>query len=288
MKSSLNVLHPAHTCLAFAMALACPPALAQDSDRLVELINQYRKSPQRCSGAMLPAASALSPDRNLARVNVSQGGELQKALKDAGYQAARAEAIVLTGVQTPDVAMKAITEAYCRSVMKQQYSAIGVSRHGNTWRIVFARPLLSSDMRDPLSSGKQVLALVNTARGKPRMCGDRRFSAAPPLEWNDTLAKAALVHSRDMADRNYFRHEATDGSQVGDRAQRAGYRWQSVGENIAAGQGSAQQVVEGWLSSPGHCANIMNRGFTEMGAAYALNQNSDASIYWTQVFGRPR
>ncbi|HCJ28080.1 MAG TPA: hypothetical protein DHV63_01935, partial [Pseudomonas sp.] len=60
------------------------------------------------------------------------------------------------------------------------------------------------------------------------------------------------------------------------------------GENIAAGQGSAEQAVSSWLASPGHCQNIMNPGFTEMGAAYATNPRSAATIYWTQVFGTPR
>ena len=59
------------------------------------------------------------------------------------------------------------------------------------------------------------------------------------------------------------------------------------GENIADGQGSPQQAVSGWLSSPDHCANIMDGKFTAMGAAYAVNPGSDATIYWTQVFGTP-
>ncbi|HSX88030.1 MAG TPA: CAP domain-containing protein, partial [Pseudomonas sp.] len=101
-------------------------------------------------------------------------------------------------------------------------------------------------------------------------------------------AQTSLVHSRDMATRNYFSHQDKNGDLAGKRATRAGYRWQSIGENIAAGQGAAKQVVAGWLASPAHCFNIMNADFTEMGAAYAVNPQSDAAIYWTQVFGTPR
>jgi uncharacterized protein YkwD len=111
---------------------------------------------------------------------------------------------------------------------------------------------------------------------------------APPLRWNDLLAAAAIAHSRDMAARNYFSHSAKNGNRVGDRAQREGYKWRRIGENIAAGQGSAEQAVSAWLSSPTHCANLMSRDFTEMGAAYALNSESETPIYWTQVFGRSR
>ena len=65
-----------------------------------------------------------------------------------------------------------------------------------------------------------------------------------------------------------------------------GYPWRVIGENIAAGLGSPQQVVAGWLASPGHCANILSPDFAEMSAAYAINDEAAMEIYWTQVFGR--
>ena len=74
-----------------------------------------------------------------------------------------------------------------------------------------------------------------------------------------------------------------------DRATAAGYRWVRVGENIASGQRTVEDAVASWLDSPGHCANIMNPAFTEMGAAYAINpQSRNRTAYWTQVFGAPR
>jgi len=91
-----------------------------------------------------------------------------------------------------------------------------------------------------------------------------------------------------MADRNYLRHRGANGSEVSDRARQAGYAWQSIGENIAGGQGSPEQAVSGWLTSPAHCANIMSGEYTEMGAAYAINPSSGATIYWTHVFGAAR
>jgi len=65
----------------------------------------------------------------------------------------------------------------------------------------------------------------------------------------------------------------------------SGYGWRVVGENIAAGQGSALQVVAGWLACPGHCANILSPDFREMGTAYGLNPKAAMEIYWTQVLG---
>ena len=75
--------------------------------------------------------------------------------------------------------------------------------------------------------------------------------------------------------------------QPGDRAELAGYAGSLVGENIAAALPTARKVLEGWLASPGHCANLMNPAYTELGAAYAVDPQSDAAIYWTAMFGAP-
>jgi uncharacterized protein YkwD len=269
-------------------ALFCAPVLAQEHGSLIELINAYRESSEPCAGAKRLPAGALSPDPALAEVKLSGGSDLQQALKDAGFRAARAEAITVSGPSSPVDMMAAIKRRYCSSLARPEYTAIGVSRSGNAWRIILARPLLSPDLGDAFETGKNVLKLVNAARAQARTCGNKRFGAAKPLAWNEELAQAALAHSTDMATQNYFKHEGKDGVRVGTRAQRTGYRWRRIGENIAAGQGSAQATVAGWLSSPGHCSNIMNPDFSDMGAAYAVNNKSDMVIYWTQVFGTRR
>jgi uncharacterized protein YkwD len=131
----------------------------------------------------------------------------------------------------------------------------------------------------------QVLALVNQARAQPRMCGAAPFGATRPLRLNTALQDVSATHAADMARYGYFEHTGRDGSRVSDRASRAGYAWRAIGENIASGHMTAAVVVQGWLKSPGHCANIMSTGFSEMGAAFAVNPKSHAGIYWVQVFG---
>ena len=69
---------------------------------------------------------------------------------------------------------------------------------------------------------------------------------------------------------------------------RSGYRWRGVGENVASGQTTPEEVVEDWVHSPGHCANLMSPDFTEMGAAYGVNLNAEAVVFWAQEFGKPR
>jgi uncharacterized protein YkwD len=138
-------------------------------------------------------------------------------------------------------------------------------------------------------AGQIILDGVNAARAEGRTCGSKEFPAAPPLRWNPQLESAALMHSQDMAAQRYFSHAAKDGSRADVRSQRAGYDWQRIGENIAFGQETPQAALAGWLNSPGHCANIMNPNFTEMGAAYGLTAEANSGVfYWTQMFGTPR
>jgi len=283
---NLNVMRHCWACCGLAAAgLFSGLAIAQESNDLVGLINAFRSEPQSCQGKRIEAAGPLAPDAALARVEPGVGGDLLEAVKKQGYQAARVEAIQVSGPADAAATMKLIRERYCRQLLSQQYAQIGVSRTGVVWQILLARPVVSPDLGEWGQAGREILRLTNSARAQARTCGDRRFSAAPALGWRQDLGAAALAHSRDMANRNYFRHRGKGGSDVGDRAGDQGYRWRRVGENIAAGQGSAEKAVSAWLSSPPHCANMMQPKFADMGAAYAVNPNSDSTIYWTQVFG---
>ena len=123
-----------------------------------------------------------------------------------------------------------------------------------------------------------MLQLVNEVRQKGCQCGDTYYGSVPGVNWNSQLETAAYEHTEDMYTNEYFDHVAPDGSNGGIRIQRAGYNWLAFGENIAAGYRSEKEVVNGWLQSPGHCKNIMNKSFKEMGVARVSN-------YWTQEFG---
>lgn len=257
-----------------------------DSDDLVALINEYRAAPRPCDGSREPVATPLAPSPVLARVEPLAGHSLGDALSAAGYRAAAATTLIVSAPGDATEAMRLLEARYCGSLLDPRYSQIGVTRSRETWRINLARPLFAAHLGDWRSAGETILRLVNEARSRPRRCGEEPFAAAPPLAWSEALAQAALAHSRDMAQKNYLSHDDAAGNGVGQRALRAGYLWRHVGENIAAGQGSPEQVVAGWLASPGHCANIMAPDFAEMGAAYAMDPHSARSIYWTQTFGR--
>ncbi|MFD7319711.1 sigma-70 family RNA polymerase sigma factor [Streptomyces sp. NPDC059875] len=122
------------------------------------------------------------------------------------------------------------------------------------------------------STADQVISLVNAERAKAG-CG--------PLTANSQLTRAAQGHSDDMAARDFFDHTNPDGKGPGERVTATGYPWSTYGENIAMGQSSAEQVMESWMNSPGHRANILNCSFKEIG----IGIHNEGGPYWTQVFG---
>ena len=136
----------------------------------------------------------------------------------------------------------------------------------------------------------QALARVNSYRAAGASCGAHGdFPAAPALAWNDALTQASLVHSDDMVALDFFSHTGSNGSSAGQRATAAGYSWSTWGENIAAGQATVDSVMAAWLASPGHCANLMNARFRDIGLACVSGTASNSyRSYWTMTLGAAR
>jgi len=135
----------------------------------------------------------------------------------------------------------------------------------------------------------EVLRMVNARRAAGASCGAQgTFPAASALTWSDKLATASYLHSKDMADNNYFAHDSQNGTTFSARITAQGYSWSRAGENIAAGQGTLATAIDGWMNSPGHCANIMNAGFSQIGVGCARNASSTYKIYWTMDLATPR
>lgn len=176
-------------------------------------------------------------------------------------------------------------QSYCEPLQDAAMKEVGIYLDARQVWIVMAAPFAPSVELSEQAAGQRVLELVNQARAMPRYRGDRAFKAARPVRWNDALAEASRLHAEDMARNNYFSHSGRDGSDPAQRVERAGYRFRSTGENIAAGQMKPEDAVAAWIKSPEHCANVMNPAFAEMGVAYAVDSRSDMGVYWSQAFG---
>jgi uncharacterized protein YkwD len=268
----------------------CIAALATGGVAYADLptvINTVRA--EGCAGER-PATPAVEPSEalhNIAR-GLSRGGELEDSIESTGYPAASSASLYLKGPTNDAAIREAIESRYCEVVSNARFTDIGFFRSGNESWIVLAERSQPIAVGDPADVAARVLELVNAARGESRRCGRRRQDAVSPVTLSRALTEAAQRHADDMAGPAAFDHRGSDGSEPPERVSRTGYRWRATGENIAAGQASADAVVSSWLASPGHCGNIMGPQFTEMGVAYALAPSEDPAIYWTQVFAAPQ
>jgi uncharacterized protein YkwD len=263
-------------------------------------------------GGVLPRAQSLRHELVLdgAAEQWALGRSLEAALESARYRARSTAAVHITG---PDSStLQLLRQSSCRTVMSSSLSEIGVYRRGlDTW-IVLASASLPSEAvaasapapaltRLPSSAPEPVpvplsapalagraLQLVNNVRAHGTRCGEKLFAPAQPVMLSGTLAGVASAHAVDMADHGYFEHEDLNGHSPADRVRAVGYREKLVGENIAYGPETVDDVVRGWLDSPGHCENIMDPRFAEMGIGYATGRSSRRGLYWVQVLAAPR
>ncbi len=273
--------------LSFAVVLSLVvtpvPAVADT----IDLVNAARI--QGC-GEYAGTDRLLRRDERLdaAARRAAGGDELGEALAAAGYRMKTTASIEIRTDGGDARIAEILPVHFCDDVTNLAFRDIGVHRDGHDLRLILAEPFTPPRPEEMPAVAGQVLALVNRARAQPRRCGRREFAATTPLAYSAVLEHAALAHAQDMAASDFMGHEGSDGNTPDFRAGAAGYEWSAIGENVAAGQTSAEEVVNGWLESPSHCATLMDPRYSESGIAYALNPDSEHGIYWAQEFGRPR
>jgi len=150
----------------------------------------------------------------------------------------------------------------------------------------------------PKETQHHYLEAVNAMRENPRYCGTRFYASAQPLVWNEALYKASYEHSRDMAITQTMSHPGSGTqsdwtvaqqrlnrpSRFSERIENNGYvRYKGIAENIAYGARVLNHVMQQWINSEGHCRNIMNPIYNELGMAEV--KSADGVPYWTQNFG---
>jgi uncharacterized protein YkwD len=268
-----------------AIVLACAP-LCASADEL-DAVNRVR-----AQGCFAQAGSA-APLRHNARLDVvasklSTGTDQRTATLGAGYRAASLLVISVTQVPASGDVAAILARQFCRQLLDPALSEVGSYRRDTNLWLVIAAPLAAPAAGDLSRIAARVLQLTNQARAQPRKCGATSFAAAGPLTLSPLLAQVALSYARDMAAHDYMDHTGRDGSSPAERITRAGYRWSEIGENLARGLTTPEQLVAGWLGSPEHCANLMAPAYEEAGVAFADNARSDNAPYWAMEFGTPR
>lgn len=284
----MNPLRYTITFCLLLLSVATAGAAQPETSELYQRLNQLRQTPIACSTSKT-ADLHVNPKLEEAARHRSEGKMLSEALNIAGYVAPYAKVLVVGGGTINQVIYR-LQQRHCEDIANPEFAEIGAVWAKNRWWIVLA---FGQEQAAPANAVKRIasqpdttpvnpsafLALANKARAEARRCGSRAFKAVHPLQWQSKLAAAAAVHARDISSKGEFSHTGSDGSQVSDRARREGYNYKAIGENIAMNPMGVAATFESWLNSPGHCANIMNPDFTELGAAIE-------GSYSVMVFGK--
>ncbi|MDO0917640.1 CAP domain-containing protein [Streptomyces sp. DT2A-34] len=267
-------------------AVTAPHAPFPDRDGFLGLVNSARAergSPPvtldaRLASAAQAHASAMAAAGRLG-VEGRDGVSVYQRITAAGYAYLTVGEHLVSGPRTPAefVAYCLRTEQARRTLHDPAFTHAALAhvtggRSGDTyWTALWARPLTPGDLS---RTAAEVVELTNR---------ERTGAGLRPLAVDPLLTTAAQAHSADMVARAFYSHTSPEGSQPWDRAAAAGSTRRSIGENIACGQRSPAEVVEGWMNSPGHRANILKRDFTHIGIGLA--GGGAAGTYWTQLFG---
>lgn len=240
-------------------------------------------------GGVWPASQPLRENRQLDRAAAfwATGTAPDAAAAHSGYQARLTVGLRLSGPD--DALLQSLRTTGCRSMKEQSLRDLGVYRRGRETWLVMAAPAKEpapSALRTVASTAR-VLQLVNEVRAAGTSCGGKSFAPAAPLRQSAILDAVAADHAGDMARQDYFEHVDLKGNTPADRVRASGYREKLVGENIAYGPTSAAEVVAGWLHSTGHCENIMDPRFVDIGLAVAPGTGSRRGLYWDQVLAAP-
>jgi uncharacterized protein YkwD/stress response protein SCP2 len=257
-----------------------------ESDDFLELVNTARaaagsppvRADSRLLGAARAHAAAMAAAGTLS-VETRDGVSVHQRVVSAGFAYLTVGEHLVSGPRTP-----AEFVAYClraertrRTLHDGRFTHAGWAHvtggpSGDTyWTAVWAVPLTSDGLARTTA---HVVDLTNR---------ERAGAGLPALAVDARLTAAAQAHSADMVARDFYSHTDPDGGRPWDRAAAAGAARRTVGENIACGQRSPADVVEGWMNSPGHRANILKADFTHIGVGLA--GGGRAGTYWTQLFG---
>ena len=268
-------------CMCFSLGLCAATASRAD------VMSEVQSLREGGCGGLLPASPALRHSALLdhaAREWAAGGFPPATALDRSGY---RAQATAALHIKGPDSStLQTLRRARCAAVSDRSLKDMGIYQRGLDSWLLLASPYVVPSAQLPVLSAR-VLELVNQARSHGAHCGTRAFGPAPPVQLSNLLVNVAFDHAADMAAHGYFEHQDLAGHTPADRVRAAGYHEKLVGENIAYGPQTADEVVQGWMESPGHCESIMDARFADMGVAFALGKAGKRGLYWVQDLAAP-
>jgi uncharacterized protein YkwD len=285
----------------FVASLLPGATRAEAQDARGELLRRINAERQRAGAPALRLLKPLNDTAQQHAQEIARSGslqlrrgseeEMQQKLRKAGYNPHRWTESVTASTESLDDILREWRRrdtATWGSLMDPEVRDLGIGlarmRGVPLYTFLFAVPEAehfarsTGGLRDAERVRTQMLAQVNELRRK---------AGAPPLELDPVLQKAAQAHAQDMLARGYFAHKSPSGTTVRERSRKAGYDWRTIGENIAEGQKSVDEVLTTWMGSPGHRKNILEPRFKDLGIGLVTGKTRDGEyrVIWVQNFG---
>jgi len=290
--------------LAFAAqivsALQGPPSPAMIRQELLDRFNQERMAagvaPLRLVDSLSQVAQENAEEIRQAggAVNYDERAipRIQGRLRRAGYEAHGWHQAFAAGPDDPPALLSWIKEQYpdtFRSLMEADFQEVGIGISE-----IKGTPLYTFFLawRESESFARQTAALGDLERARADMLAranaERAAAGRPPLALDPRLNEAAQEHAEDMLLHSYYNHKSPEGSRPADRVLKAGYTAQIVGENIARGPFTVDEVMNNWLQSQDHRRNLLNPAYRNLGVGIAVGRNSVGyTVLWVQDFASP-
>ena len=231
-------------------------------------------------------------NRNYFDFTTPEGKSFSQWISEAGYTAQKlAENLAQTNAPASSLVgtWKTQSPSSHANVVEVQHVDLGVGI-GSFQGVPIYTVVFAKSLKDFFEEQTASLANLAEVRGQllARVNQERTSAGLSALSMNALLTQAAQGHTDDMLARAFYAHESPEGVTPHERILATGYQGQKTAENIAKGQFSVQQVMDEWMDSPGHRANILDPEFTEIGFGLSYGENSNGyDILWAQEFGRP-
>jgi uncharacterized protein YkwD len=236
-------------------------------------------------------AEAVAAASDLAALEETQE-DVGRRVQSAGYEHRLVSEIVLWGEAPFGARLNALRQAepsLFADAMRRDYRDLGVGLAEGVDG--FVRVLIFGfSMRDDFASKTAALSDLAKVRAQvlARVNAQRKAARLPPLRESALLDQAAQAHAQDMIRRSYYGHESPEGTNALARAGRVGYDGTTIGENVAQGQSTVVEVMDGWMASPVHRDHIVSLVLKEIGIGMAFGKNARGyEIVWVQMFGAP-
>jgi uncharacterized protein YkwD len=276
---------PAAALIAIIALLPGPTSADVGPQQALSLMRSMRL--EGCAGhAGTRSPLYVNAQLNAAATRWAHGSPLQSAIAHSGYREDQSAGLHVSG--DAQALRLALSQRLCAPLTDAALGDSGILQRGADIWIVLAAPFAAPPPAAAGNVAEDVLRLVNAVRARPQTCGHTPFAPAAPLRLNALLTHAAQLHADDMLRFDYFEHTGHDGSTPAQRVAATGYAYRMVGENLASGPETAQEAVRGWLASPGHCQNLMEPHYSELGVAFAVTRSGQPRIFWVQEFAEPR